>query len=183
MKAPGSHGGPCQRGLRCCLRVLTLIAGVALALMMFVTVADVVLRNFFHVSILGTYDIVETMMVFVVFLGIGEAFLDDTHITVDVVDHFATPRTVLVLKGLAMAAAAVFLMLLLRYMPIPALEAYIYGDRKPDLPIPLIVLWIPCLLGMAAALAAVLYKLLSMLLRNRLQGGAAPAIQHEGERS
>ncbi len=151
--------GAIQQGLRRCLRALTLVAATALALMMLITVADIVLRNLFSLPILGTYDLVETMMVFVVFLGIGEAFLNDGHITVDVIDHAVSPRTVALLKLLALAASAIFLGVLLRYMLVPAWDAYVFGDRKPDLPIPLIALWVPCLVGIASAFVAVLFKL------------------------
>src|SRR5690554_4029586 len=87
-----------HRWVRRLLRGLTLLAGVALALMVCITMADVLLRNLFNIPVLGTYDIVETLMVFVVFLGIGEAFLDDTHITVDIIDHFISRNAVLLLK-------------------------------------------------------------------------------------
>lgn len=152
--------------LRKALRGLTLLAGVALALMMFVTVADVVLRNFFAIAILGTYDIVETLMVFVVFLGIGEAFQDDTHITVDVIDYFVKPVVVRVLKIIALILSMVFLAVLLRYMLIPAWEAYTFNDRKPDLPIALALLWLPCLIGVFASLLAVIFKLACSLRRS-----------------
>jgi TRAP-type C4-dicarboxylate transport system permease small subunit len=161
---PDTHtGGRLYLWIRRALRFLTLLAGVALALMMFVTVTDVLLRNLFGIPILGTYDIIETLMVFVVFLGIGEAFLDDAHITVDVVDHFVDGRTLHMLKIIALVFAAVFLALLLRFMPIPAWEAYVYADRKPDLPILLAWLWIPCLLGIFAAFWAVLLKLYRLI--------------------
>ena len=173
------RGGHFHRNVRHCFRALTLVAGLALALMMLVTMADVLLRNLFSVPILGTYDIVETLMVFVVFLGIGEAFLDDTHIMVDVVDHFVGQRSVHVLKVIALLLAVVFLGLLLRYMPAPAWEAYVYGDRKPDLPILLAWLWIPCLVGILAAFLAALYKLYSLVRRPLSSDGDSIAGGHE----
>ncbi len=174
-----SRGGRFHRGVRHCLRALTLLAGLALALMMFVTMADVLLRNLFSIPILGTYDIVETLMVFVVFLGIGEAFLDDTHITVDVVDHFVGRRSLHVLKIAALLLAVVFLGLLLRFMPAPAWDAYVYGDRKPDLPILLAWLWIPCLVGIFAAFLAALYKLCCLIQRPSDSDEGSIAGSHE----
>ena len=152
-----------HRWLRRLLRCLTLLAGVALALMVCVTMADVLLRNLFNTPVLGTYDIVETLMVFVVFLGIGEAFLDDTHITVDIVDHFISQNAVILLKLFGLLLSAVFLGMLMWHMPTPAMEAYLYQDRKPDLPIMLYWLWIPCLLGVFAALVAAVFKLFCLL--------------------
>lgn len=180
MRAASHTGGRLYRWMRFVLRALTLLAGVALALMMLITVADVLLRNLFAIPILGTYDMVETLMVFVVFLGIGEAFLDDTHITVDVIDHFVGQHALSLLKIVALVLAAVFLGLLLRFMPIPAWEAYIYADRKPDLPILLAWLWIPCLLGIFAAFVAVLFKL-CCLLRHPFQGQSTAQVTRSVE--
>lgn len=163
MAVSAGDGRRIHRWMRRLLRGLTLLAGVALALMVCVTMADVLLRNLFNVPVLGTYDIVETLMVFVVFLGIGEAFLDDTHITVDIIDHFISHNAVLLLKILGLLLSAVFLGMLMWHMPIPALEAYLYQDRKPDLPIMLYWLWIPCLVGTFAALMAALFKLCCLL--------------------
>jgi len=159
MAVKAGSGGRIYRGMRLTLRGFTLLAAVALALMVCVTMADVLLRNLFNIPVLGTYDIVETLMVFVVFLGIGEAFLDDTHITVDVIDHFVSKNAVHLFKILGLSLSTVFLGLLLWHMPTPAWESYLYQDRKPDLPIMLYWLWIPCLVGMIAALVAVLFKL------------------------
>lgn len=166
------------RWVRRILRGLTMLAGVALALMVCVTMADVLLRNLFNIPVLGTYDIVETLMVFVVFLGIGEAFLDDTHITVDIIDHFISANAVVVLKILGLLLSAVFLGLLMWHMPAPAMEAYLYQDRKPDLPIMLYWLWIPCLVGIFSALVAAVFKLCCLLVGassksgNRIKGGS-----------
>ncbi|WP_397474890.1 TRAP transporter small permease [Pusillimonas sp.] len=160
-----------HRWVRRLLRGLTLLAGVALALMVCITMADVLLRNLFNIPVLGTYDIVETLMVFVVFLGIGEAFLDDTHITVDIIDHFISRNAVLLLKMFGLLLSVVFLGMLMWHMPTPAMEAYLYQDRKPDLPIMLYWLWIPCLVGMLAAMLAAVFKL-CCLLRGAGRGSA-----------
>lgn len=156
-----------HRWMRRFLRGLTLVAGLALALMVCVTMADVLLRNLFGIPVLGTYDLVEALMVFVVFLGIGEAFLDDTHITVDIIDHFVSQSAVLGLKIAGLLLSVVFLGLLLWHMPTPAWEAYLYQDRKPDLPIMLYWLWVPCLVGMLAAFVAAVFKLGCLLQGSR----------------
>jgi len=177
MAVRAGEGQRIPRWVRLTLRGLTLLAGLALALMVCITMADVLLRNLFGIPVLGTYDLVETLMVFVVFLGIGEAFLDDTHITVDIIDHFISSNLVVLLKIVGLLLSAVFLGLLLWHMPTPAWEAYIYQDRKPDLPIMLYWLWIPCLAGMFAALVAALVKL-SCLLRS---AGNAPTGRADGD--
>ncbi|HLU20194.1 MAG TPA: TRAP transporter small permease [Pusillimonas sp.] len=171
MAAKAESGQRIHHWMRLVLRGLTLIAGLALAMMVCITMADVLLRNLFGIPVLGTYDLVETLMVFVVFLGIGEAFLDDTHITVDIIDHFISSNLVVLLKIVGLLLSAVFLGMLLWHMPTPAWEAYVYQDRKPDLPIMLYWLWIPCLVGVFAALIAALFKL-SDLIRSRRRASA-----------
>jgi len=172
------NGGRALRWARLCLRGLTLLAGLALALMVCVTMADILLRNLFGIPVTGTYDVVEALMVFVVFLGIGEAFLDDAHITVDVIDHFVSRNAVYLFKIFGLLLSAAFLGMLLWHMPTPAWDAYVYQDRKPDLPIMLYWLWIPCLAGMFAALLAVLFRL-GCLIRGH--GRGRPAANPPGE--
>ncbi len=180
MTAEAASPGRMYRAIRLVMRGLTLVAGVALALMVCVTMADVLLRNLFGIPVLGTYDIVETLMVFVVFLGIGEAFLDDTHITVDIIDHFISQNAVHLFKIFGLLLSVVFLGVLLWHMPTPAWAAYMYQDRKPDLPIMLYWLWIPCLVGILAALTAALFKL-CCLFRGASAGSPAAASAGENE--
>jgi TRAP-type C4-dicarboxylate transport system permease small subunit len=127
---------------------------VALFAMMMATVADVVLRGALRSPITGVYDLVESTLVLVVFLGIPQGFLRDEQITVDILDRFVPPGLLRWLKALAALATLLMLVLLAWNMVMPALEAYRFGDKKPDLPIPIFWLWIAMFAGILSSIAA-----------------------------
>jgi len=133
---------------------LAAAAAVAAGVMMCATVLDVLMANLFNRPMVGTFDLVETMLPCLVFLGIPRVFLRERNITVDIIDHVASPRAVVVLRMFAALAAFVFLAVMLWQMLWAARDAYTFGDRKPDLPIMLYVIWIPVLIGTACALLA-----------------------------
>jgi TRAP-type C4-dicarboxylate transport system permease small subunit len=133
---------------------LSVAAAVAAAVMMCATVVDVLMANLFNRPIVGTFDLVETMLPCLVFLGIPQVFLSEGNITVDILDHVASARAVVALRMFAAFAAFVFLGVMLWQMLGAARDAYAFGDRKPDLPIMLFVIWIPVLIGTACALLA-----------------------------
>lgn len=118
-------------------RWLTALGGLALLTMALWTVVDIITRYAFAKPIRGSIDLVESTLVLVVFLALPECFHRDEQITVDVVDHVAGARTVAGLKLLGSLCTLAFL-LLLGYTGIqPTLDAFQFGDRKPDLPIPI----------------------------------------------
>ena len=132
------------------------IATLALIGMMMISVADVSMAKLFSHPITGTYDIVESTLVFSVFLGIPATFLHHGNIVVDVVDFFASKETIGRLKILAAVCSFVFLVLLAWNMFPQAQDAYRFGDKKPELGLPLYVLWIPMLLGTCLSAIAVI---------------------------
>jgi TRAP-type C4-dicarboxylate transport system permease small subunit len=125
----------------------------ALFVMMMATVADVVLRSALRSPITGVYDLVESTLVLVVFLGIPQAFLRDEQITVDILDRFVPPRLLLWMKAAAGLATLALLVLLAWNMAMPAFEAYQFDDRKPDLPVPVFWLWIAMYAGILSSIA------------------------------
>lgn len=71
-------------------RLMAYIAMVALGSMMLLTVADVFMRFTFSRPITGTPEIIEYMMVFVVFLALGWCALQGRHIVVELImSHFS----------------------------------------------------------------------------------------------
>ena len=126
-----------DRALGVVTRWLTAIGGLALLTMAVWTVVDIITRYAFAKPIRGSIDLVESALVLVVFLALPECFYRDEQITVDVVDHIAGPRTVAGLKLLGSLCTLAFL-ILLGYTGIqPTLDAFQFGDRKPDLSIPI----------------------------------------------
>jgi TRAP-type C4-dicarboxylate transport system permease small subunit len=66
--------------LRFVSKLLNIIAGIALTFMMFLTVADVLLRAGRH-PFVGTYEIVALLMALVIGFGIPQVSLDRGHVT------------------------------------------------------------------------------------------------------
>ena len=65
-------------------RVLAVLAGIALFCMMMLTFVDVVGRYGFNKSIFGTSEMIEVLMVFVIFAGVAFVTASDKHIKVDI---------------------------------------------------------------------------------------------------
>jgi TRAP-type transport system small permease protein len=128
------------------------LAAAALIVMIVATLLDVALRYFFNSPIRGAYDLVESLLVVVVFNGMSTAFLRRRNIVIDLIDSFAPRSVVAVLTRIADALAVFTLALFAYAMIIPALQAYDYGDRKLELQLPISVLWAVALLGIAGAI-------------------------------
>jgi TRAP-type C4-dicarboxylate transport system permease small subunit len=79
----------CSR--RLCL-VLATIGAVALMVMMFLIALDVIGRDAFDHAILGTFEVVEYLMIPTVFLALAYGQFEDIHINVDVAIQSLSPR-------------------------------------------------------------------------------------------
>lgn len=73
-------------------RLLTHVGSIALALLMFVTVADVIGRYFFNRPLPGTFELTEMLMVFIVFLALGLAQHHNEHISLDLAYNYFPSR-------------------------------------------------------------------------------------------
>ena len=136
-------------------RLLLYVGTAALVVMMLATTADVVLRATVNAPIRGVVDAVEVTMLLVVFLGLPDAFLRGEQVTVDVIDHLVSARVLAVLKVAGAVLSTLFLVLLAINLIQPLLDAYRFGDRKADLPVPLyplVALVLVCLLTSFAAM-------------------------------
>lgn len=65
-------------------RILAICAGIALLIMMVLTFVDVVGRYGFNKSIFGTSEMIEVLMVVVIFAGVAFVTVGDQHIKVDI---------------------------------------------------------------------------------------------------
>ncbi len=68
--------------LRFISKLLNIIAGIAVTFMMFLTVADVLLRAGGH-PIIGTFEIVSLLLALVIGFGIPQVSLDRGHVAMD----------------------------------------------------------------------------------------------------
>ena len=107
-------------------RLCTALSSLALIVMMLVSVAVVMMANLFGRPIGGVFDLVESTLVLVVFLGFPATFLGGNHIAVDVIDFFVSPKTVTRLKILGKLLSFAFLVFLAWQMMAPALDSFKY---------------------------------------------------------
>ena len=135
-------------------RFLTDVAGVSLTIMMLVTVADVFLRNVFDKPIYGSVELVQSTLVYMVFLGIPGAFARGGHVTVDIADHLFDARVINWFRAFARLFSLAFLATMLWTMWERARDAYAFGDTTSDLTIPLVAFWAPMLLGTICSIVA-----------------------------
>jgi TRAP-type C4-dicarboxylate transport system permease small subunit len=136
-------------------RLCCWVASAFLAAMMLLTVADVVGRSLLARPIHGTYELVELLLTCTFFFALPAVFLRDGHVLVDVIDS-RVPRAVPWLKRVALGVAAVMLGIIAWRCWLFAKNAVEFGDVTSDLSLPLILYWIPLLVGIGgAAVAAV----------------------------
>src|SRR5512136_1471495 len=77
--------------LRFISKLLNTIAGIAVTFMMFLTVADVILRAGGH-PIIGTFEIVSLLLALVIGFGIPQVSIDRGHVSMDFVTDKLTKR-------------------------------------------------------------------------------------------
>ncbi len=149
-----------------------LLAACALVVMMCVTIADVFLRYLFNSPVPGSYDLVETMLVVFVFHGMSTALLRRRSVVIDLIDNFAGPRLIAGLIRVSDVLTIIVLAVYAYAMITPALQAYSYGDRKLELQLPIYVLWIAALSGMAGSILCSLGTLLTRAVALHRDGTA-----------
>lgn len=132
----------------------------ALIVMMLVTVVDITMRLAINQLVLGSVEIVQLMIVIVVFLALPETFLRDQHIVVDAIDQFlpGSRQRWFRLAG-AILSFLVLTIMVLRMLPL-AVDTLIIGDLTTDLQISLIWYWLPIVVGGAATVVALLLVVL-----------------------
>ena len=74
-----------ERGISPLISIVVYIGSSMIALMMLLTVADVIARGFFNRSVQGSYELSEFMLVIVVFFSMAGCQLLKGHITIDLV--------------------------------------------------------------------------------------------------
>jgi TRAP-type C4-dicarboxylate transport system permease small subunit len=128
------------------------VAACALMVMMLSTVIDVFFRYAFNKPLRISYDLIESMLVIYVFHGIAGVFLKRRNIVIDLIDTVVGGNAVRFLIHAADALSVLCLIVLAWAMTRPAMQAFNYGDRKLELGLPLYVLWVVALLGIAGTI-------------------------------
>ena len=128
------------------------LAMLSLAVMIGVTVLDVILRYFFGRPIHGSYDLVESCLVIFVFNGLAACFFARRNVVIDIIDMCIGNRTLKLLMRISDAVSAAVLAIIIWAMLTPARQAFEYGDRKLELGLPIWVLWAFAIAGLAGTL-------------------------------
>jgi TRAP-type C4-dicarboxylate transport system permease small subunit len=128
-------------------RWLRYAAMFALIVMMGVTALDIGMRLTINQLVLGSVEIVQLMLVTVVFLALPETFLRDEHITVDALDQVASPRALRIARICAALASLALVAAMAWRMVLPALDTLSIGDLTSDLQFSLFWYWLPMLVG------------------------------------
>ncbi|HLF10414.1 MAG TPA: TRAP transporter small permease [Gammaproteobacteria bacterium] len=136
------------------VRFLRVAAVLSLAAMTLITIVDVTMRNTINELVLGGVELVQLTLVLSVFLALPDTFLRNEHITIDLIDQFAPPRVVTVLRCIGALLTFVLLAVIAWRMFLPALDTIDIGDRTSDLQIPLIWYWLPLLIGAVTSVLA-----------------------------
>jgi TRAP-type C4-dicarboxylate transport system permease small subunit len=140
------------------------IAMLALVVMMLTTVADVFMRYVLRRPIEGAYNVVECCLAVFVFFGIASTFIGRRNIVIDLIDGVASRQLLAALAALVRCAdtlAVLSLGVIFWAMIDPALQVYEYGDVKPELGLPLAVLWVAALVGLAGTVVSAIGTLMT----------------------
>lgn len=152
---------------------LTALSSLALAFMVLLTVSDVLRSNLAHRPIIGTFDLVEALLVLIVFFGVPQIFFVEGNITVDVIDHVIGKRAIAFLRMTGGILSFAYLGLLWTHMFAPAFDALQFGDVTSDLGMPVFWMWLPVLIGLPIALLAILFVIGRQFAHWRLTGRAS----------
>lgn len=138
------------------VRLLTIGGALALAVMVLWTMVDIGARLAFNKPLHGTLDLVEVTLVLVAFLALPECFRRDEQIKVDLFDTMVRPRTLAAMRLTGEIATLAFLALLAVTLIQPLVDAYRFGDQKPDLPVPIFLLLLAIELALVVSVFVVL---------------------------
>lgn len=130
------------------------VAALATAAMILITIADILMKNIFNRPIHGTFELVEFLLVCIVFFGIAEVFRSSSNICVDIVDQLLSAGTVTACKVFSALSCVFFLVLIGWAMIGPAWDTVTYPQWTQELGIPLYAYWIPILAGTGLAIIA-----------------------------
>ncbi len=125
-----------EKIFRTIIEACGIIGVVILLAMMLMTVTDVIMRFFFNKPIIGSMEISVTLMVCVVFLGIGWCALNDGHISVDIITGKLSKRGRALLNAIDNIVTLVLSLIIAWRSFMEAISAMDMGVTSPILGIP-----------------------------------------------
>lgn len=130
-------------------RLCHILAAVALLAMLGVTVYDVVGRKLFNIAIVGVVDTVAFCVMWATMLGIALAWSQRAHIVVDLLDMTGSPRVIAALDLLTRLAGIVLMPLVAWLAWREMRDVMDFGDRTPEIGIPVYWYWLAACVGYA----------------------------------
>lgn len=146
------------------------LAGWCVFAIIAVTIYDVLANNLLRRPFRGTFELVEILLVTVVFLGFPELFRQQLHIVVDVIDHFVSKETRRRLILLGSLVTLAFLILLGYAMINPALDTLRYPENRQDTGLRTSFFWLPIVLGTAMCVIATAVDSWQRIMEERAGG-------------
>ena len=143
--------------LRTITKYSAYLGAVCLLICVAVTVSDVVLRNFFTASILGSVEITQLMIMWAAFLTIPLGFAHRTHISVDVFVRAASYKTQRRIAAVNMLFAALVMAGYFYWGGAQALHAFINNEITLTVGIPVWFYWAPILFGTGLSVICALF--------------------------
>jgi TRAP-type C4-dicarboxylate transport system permease small subunit len=130
------------------------------------------MRYLFNNPVRGTYDFTEVMLVVFVFHGMAACFLARANIVIDLVDALAGARRGILERFGDLVSFAMLLILAYAAWR-PATQAFGYGETKLQLGLPIWVLWVVALVGMAGTIVCAFFMLIASRRRSPDDGATA----------
>jgi len=116
---------------------LMIVARVVVALMVILITSDVILRYFFNRPIAGSYELIEFMMVFVVFLGLAFTQVRKGHLCINLFTKNLSAQTMAVLNSLSYLLCLAIFVLISWRLAITAGSEFRNGSVSTVLNIPI----------------------------------------------
>lgn len=130
------------------LRWISLAGSGLLFLGVVMTVVDIVLRHTIGGAVPGTVDLTQLIVMWAALAAIPHGFVANDHVAVDLLTERFSPATQRWLSGLSAVLGCIFLWAVFYFSTLQAWLEFGYGDRTQTLGIPIILYWIPMLIGM-----------------------------------
>lgn len=163
-------------------RALADIAGLALVLLMAVTIFDIVTRHLHIVSMRGAVEIATLAVIMIGALALPISFIQGGHIVIDLVTQALPDR----IKNWVDAFWFAVMGLGLAYFAVKmwgaTLNSYKVGDYSLDLHLPMVYFWIPASLGFTFTPFAILAAVYRKLRRPVRDGDTAEIASEAGAR-
>ena len=120
-------------------RALAFIGGIALTAMLIVIVANIVMRRFFNISILGSTEIVSYLSLFIGSIGLGHQEWIKGNITMTILPDSVKPRTSALIHAIISFICFAGFSVVSYYLTNEAIKKAIVGELSSTLHIPLVI--------------------------------------------